>query len=437
MSGPADLQRRFYDMLMESQYWPADRLRDYQRSQLAQLLKHAKAHVPFYEYRLDSVLKPNGDIDWDRWNEIPILTRADLQDHHESMQAKMVPAGHGQTRVDKSSGSTGRPIETTHNLLENWAGNAALLRAFDWHNISFDRAQLNITGDNPAVAAWPDGRRRGAWGPEWAPGKGERYELNITTEPEQIAQFLAAGDFAYVSVVPSRFESVAYAAQDLGLDIQLDAILPRGQDATAAQRELFRDVFGARCMQFYSASETFKMAHGCPDHDHYHVHAELGLVEILGDDGRSASPGTPGRVVVTPFYNTAQPLIRYDLGDLATAGAACSCGRTLPVIERIIGRTYHLFTRRDGRKFVPSVPQARPFELGLGMWQLAQVAAGRAEFRYVSRSEQAIDRDAIGTMLQSALPAEFQIDLVEVDGFNLAPRAKHILYVNEMRGGER
>ena len=81
MSTDGGLQRQFYEMLMESQWWSADELRNYQRSQLSQLLRHAKKNVPFYEHRLDAVVKPNGDIDWDRWGEIPIVRRQDLAKH--------------------------------------------------------------------------------------------------------------------------------------------------------------------------------------------------------------------------------------------------------------------------------------------------------------------------------------------------------------------
>jgi len=70
----------------------------------------------------------------------------------------------------------------------------------------------------------------------------------------------------------------------------------------------------------------------CLPHSHrHHVMAELVLVEIVDDHGRPSPAGTRGRVVVTPFYNHAMPLIRYDIEDLAVpaveplrfAGAAC------------------------------------------------------------------------------------------------------------------
>ena len=47
MAAAHDLMHQFYDMLLESQYWPAQQLVDYQRSQLEQLLRHARANVPF------------------------------------------------------------------------------------------------------------------------------------------------------------------------------------------------------------------------------------------------------------------------------------------------------------------------------------------------------------------------------------------------------
>src|SRR5690242_8842580 len=90
-----DLQRVFHEMLMESQFWSPGQLRDYQRTQLAQLLRHARRNVPFYEKRLDPVFTPSGDVDWDRWEELPIVTRHDMAANRDAMLAREVPKGHG------------------------------------------------------------------------------------------------------------------------------------------------------------------------------------------------------------------------------------------------------------------------------------------------------------------------------------------------------
>ena len=87
------LQKQIYDMLMESQYWPPEHMLAYQRSQLAQLLRHAKANVPFYKTRLDPIFKENDHIDWNRWSEIPIVRRHHLVQERDSMLAKKLPQG--------------------------------------------------------------------------------------------------------------------------------------------------------------------------------------------------------------------------------------------------------------------------------------------------------------------------------------------------------
>jgi phenylacetate-coenzyme A ligase PaaK-like adenylate-forming protein len=69
------------------------------------------------------------------------------------------------------------------------------------------------------------------------------------------------------------------------------------------------------------------------------VQSESVLLEIVDDAGRACAPGRAGRVVVTSLHNFATPLIRYELGDLAEFGAPCACGRSLPVISRVLGRS--------------------------------------------------------------------------------------------------
>ena len=109
------LLRAFYDQLMESQYWPAERMLAYQHEQLGHLLTHARANSPFYATRLDAVFRPDGTIDFGRWNEIPILKRSDLVEHRESMLAANVPPHHGRAEDYKTSGSTGVPITVRAN----------------------------------------------------------------------------------------------------------------------------------------------------------------------------------------------------------------------------------------------------------------------------------------------------------------------------------
>lgn len=106
----------------------------------------------------------------------------------------------------------------------------------------------------------------------------------------------------------------------------------------------------------YSANEVGYVALQCPELGRYHVQAEDVLVEIIGDDGRTCGVGESGRVVVTSLHNFAMPLLRYELGDYATVGAPCGCGRGLPTIARVLGRTRNMVRLPEGRSAFPGFP---------------------------------------------------------------------------------
>lgn len=384
MTAAPDLQHQFYDMLMRSQYWSAERMQIHQRSQLTQLLRHARQNVAFYETRLDAVFRPDGEIDWNRWRELPILTRADMRNHREAMQARELPPGHGATRTFASSGSTGTPIVVTQNGLAGMAASAVRYRAWSWFDIDYAKNICEFNGSDPNVGIWPSGDRRGAWGPAWSRGTSDgcHFDLNSFTSNANVLEFLARENISYLAVGPTNARVLALEAMRLGLDIRLDMLLLRGASPNGLVRRDTSRAFGATLLPAYASRESHAMGHQCPTGDHYHLHPETALIEILDADGVPCTEGETGRVVITPFFSTAQPLIRYDQGDLATIGAACQCGRTLPVLQSIDGRIANLFRFPDGRAVYRYLPESVREALGAGLWQVAQTAPLHIEIRY-------------------------------------------------------
>lgn len=61
-----------------------------------------------------------------------------------------------------------------------------------------------------------------------------------------------------------------------------------------------------------------------------HVHPELIIVEIIGEDGLPVPDGETGEIVVTTLGVEAMPLLRFRTGDVAAKiTEPCPCGRTL------------------------------------------------------------------------------------------------------------
>src|SRR6185312_4750326 len=73
------------------------------------------------------------------------------------------------------------------------------------------------------------------------------------------------------------------------------------------------------------------------------------VVELLGEAGTAAPPGQIGEIVVTHLATGDFPFIRYRTGDMAVREMrSCPCGRGLPVLETVLGRSTDFIRTRSG-----------------------------------------------------------------------------------------
>lgn len=436
MDSAETFQKRIFDFLTGSQYWPEPDLLNHQQGQLSQLLRFAKENVPFYKNRLNAVFNRAGEVDFRRWTEIPILRRTDLLNHREDLLATVIPPGHGEVSDTEGSGTTGTPVVTRHNYLTHLASQAALFRAYDWHKVDYRGVFVQWMGNVANVAAWPDGLAKGPWGPSWHPDtpSGMYWHINRDTTPENVVEFLSRKRADYLSGRPLTSHSAILAAERLGIKISLRGVSVFGSGVTEQQREDCRRVADAEMIALYATKEVYNIGHQCPTGTHYHVNSELLLLEVLDENDRPVPPGVRGRAVVTSFYNTAQPFIRYDLGDqIVMSDRPCSCGRTLPVIERIEGRTTHLFRFPDGRKIAPSIPPLFRSLICAMSWQMAQIAPLKVEVRYLKDGSKAKpDFDAFAREIKLRTDPDVTVKFVVVSELPLTPSGKFIEYVCEL-----
>src|SRR4029078_7700513 len=106
----------------------------YQRQALERLLRHARAQVPFYRDsgRLDVLFAADDGIAWERWDEVPTLSRVEAQENAEALYAETVPPSCGDVVKGYTAGSTGTPLAYRTNPLLAAAGSATLERGFVW-----------------------------------------------------------------------------------------------------------------------------------------------------------------------------------------------------------------------------------------------------------------------------------------------------------------
>jgi phenylacetate-CoA ligase len=170
-------------------------------------------------------------------------------------------------------------------------------------------------------------------------------------------------------------------------------------------------------VDIYSAQEVGYIALQCPRFEHYHVQAENLLVEILDEQDNSCEPGQIGRVIVSSLHNFAMPLIRYDIGDYAEAGAQCACGRRLPVLKRILGRVRNMLTLPDGRRRWPSFPSSAWSHVApITQLQMVQKSRDAILLRVLAPRALSPEQGArLFTALQACLGHPFRMEIEQVD----------------------
>jgi phenylacetate-CoA ligase len=137
------------------------------------------------------------------------------------------------------------------------------------------------------------------------------------------------------------------------------------------QRELIARAFGCRVANGYGGRDAGFIAHECPEGG-MHISAEDIVVEIVDRDGMPQPPGASGEIVVTHLATDSFPFIRYRTGDVGVLDARpCACGRGLPLLKEIQGRTTDFVVARDGTVMhglalvyvVRDVPGIRKFKI--------------------------------------------------------------------------
>jgi phenylacetate-CoA ligase len=374
-----------------SQWWPEGQLRACQIAQLQRLLQHAAATVPFHAERLrDAGIDPRQPLTEQSWARLPILTRRDVQQQGERLYASQVPPEHGALDFSSTGGSTGVPVLVRKTALDRMMFNAGCIRDELWNrdDMRGTVARLRplprgLTAEQTRLARSPEGLILPNWGPPqsllWQTGPVGIVDISSPIRDQ--VQFLQQLQPNYLLTYPANLRLLLAHCRDHGVTVpSLRSVWTMSEVLDPALRELCQHVFGLDIVHNYTATEVGYLALQCPEQPHLHVQSELLRLEVLNEDGRACAPGETGRVVVTPLHNYAMPLLRYEIGDEAEVGAPCPCGRGLPVLTRIVGRSVDHITLPSGQRVHSYIDHMR----------LSRIAAIR-EFQLVQRSLERIE----------------------------------------------
>jgi len=392
---------------------------------VAKLLHHACRTTNYYKDKLAGDFGSAEEVA-SIWSTIPVLSRAEAVKNRFKLMSRKPRQDMGPVSEGQTSGATGVPFAYRKNAASDLISTALTERMFRWWSIDGERSFAQIASYGPGEAPPPEGRSTYGWHSSYP--KGIKYSLSVKANIDAQLHWLLARQPKYFGTYPPILKELAYAAKTRGVELRFDQLLSFATVLDEETRELCRAVFGAEIADTYGTSEAGHIAAQCRDCGEYHISMEAIIVEVLRADGSPAGAGEIGRVVVTPLYNYAMPLIRYELGDMAEVGSSSPrCGRGLPTLRRILGRYRNLFRFRDGSTIWPV---SSAFRLGqfitLKQFQVVQTDFDRVEIRYVPADSPApVNIPALTERIRTVLRHPVDVVVRDVEQIERASNGKY------------
>ena len=333
---------------LERDTWNEDRWKPWQEERLARLLHHAATKVPYYRDYWAQRRRRGDQASSEILQNWPILGKQELRKHPEAFVAD--GADVRTMHLAETSGTTGTPLklwQPRRTLVDWYAIFEARIRR--WNGVSLLDRWAHMGGQRVTPIAR---RRPPFW--VWNSGMHQLYMSSYHIVPsagEAYVRALRRHRIAYLFGYASAMHALARIVLDQGLEPPaMKVAVSNAEPFFQFQRDVIARAFACPVRDTYGQAEIVCGASECPSGS-LHLWPEVGVTEWLADDrDEPVERGKPGRLICTALLNPDMPLIRYVGGDRGTLGngAACACGRGLPRIQKLEGRTFDLMLTPDG-----------------------------------------------------------------------------------------
>ncbi|HEV7816961.1 MAG TPA: phenylacetate--CoA ligase family protein [Janthinobacterium sp.] len=351
-----------------SQWRAPSALRQLQLQRLRALLLHAGQHVPYYrELYARSGFDASQVGQLDDLARLPLLRKADIGAARDSFKSAIA---RGLVRSN-TGGSGGEPLvffvgkeRISHDVAAKW-------RATRWWGVDIGDPEVVVWGSPIELKAqdrlrqWRDRLLRSTLLPAF-----DMSAAKLDAYIEKIRRVRPRMLFGY----PSALALIARRAAERNIALNrlgIRVAFVTSECLYEEQRAAISQVFGCPVANGYGGRDAGFIAHECPEGG-MHVTAEDIIVEIVDGQGRPLPAGHSGAIVVTHLATADFPFIRYATGDIgALDDAPCPCGRGLPLLKRIEGRSTDFLVAQDGTLMhglalvyiLRDLPQVRAFKI--------------------------------------------------------------------------
>jgi len=331
--------------------WDQEKWVAWRGERLATILDLAATTVPYYREHWQGRRKKGDKASWEDLGNWPVLDKAVVRENPRQFISDKAKGKH--LYQEHTGGTTGKPtlIYMGREVIQNWFA-LYEARTRRWLGLDY-RDKWGIFGGQKVIPL--ERRKPPYW--IWNQGLNQVYfsifHINQGTARDYVDALWRYRP-KYLIVYPSSLAVLSKFILNAGLNPpKLTAIISNSETLTDHYRGLIYQAFGCPIMDTYGMVEMLSQTSECA-HGRMHFWPETGVMEIYDPKtGQISTGGGPGLYCMTGLINEDMPLIRYvngDVGCLPIWNASCHCGRALPTMDPVQGRSNDLILTADGRE---------------------------------------------------------------------------------------
>ncbi len=401
-----------FKRIMETQYWPLERLEALQEERRRNIVTHAFTHTAFYRKLYTDAGFELGDIGKDGWFEkLPTVTKSHMRDCFDDMcdpeQRKYLSYGRtgGSTGIPTKCGFDKRiPKEVFGWRMLSWFG------VHPWDHHAYVWRQSRKTW-------WPKFKNAAIWWPT-VHLKADASQLTLGDKLKFIERFNR--------LKPTLLEGYVGAITEISqlvLERGMKVHSPRMVWVTSAPllpsyRKTIEAAFNAKVCDQYGSCEVGWFSQQCEECGGLHVNVEHVHLEFVDENNVAVPKGEYGRTLLTSLNDTAFPVIRYENGDYGNwLNEKCACGRSLPLMGQVKGRLTDTFILPSG-KTLDGIYMTSLFDMdpdAVREFRATQHKDSSITFEYVLGTEGVEAVEKVHRAFEEHIKHEVPVRFVQVD----------------------
>jgi phenylacetate-CoA ligase len=330
------------DQLEHSQWYNEKKIRELQWRKIKNIIEHAFNNISYYQKTFKTAgITPDQIKDYDDLRLLPVLTKDDLRNETYSLIAKTKSCIHTKY---STSGSTGTPSIVITDRGSEAYRHAAVFRNYRWVGLDLGDRIAKLWGTQLDVERKIKDQIKDFMLNRMTLSTNVLDQKSMFRYYEKLKVFKPKGLYGFTSAIYEFAQFLQNKSLPMG-EFDMKGIIVTGEKILPYQREFIENTFKCRVYNNFACEEFATIAFECPERS-LHLMSENVYVEVEKPEDEEGR----GNLIITDLNNFIMPLIRYRMGDVGViSNQECSCGRGLPVLKEISGRSVDFVILPNGR----------------------------------------------------------------------------------------